>query len=33
LIAAGLPEISAVAPALTLDGLRLVWQKQAVPSI
>jgi len=25
LIAAGLPEISAVAPLLTLDGLRLVW--------
>ena len=29
LIAAKLPEISAVAPNLTLEGLRLVWQKQA----
>ena len=29
LIAAKLPEISAVAPDLTLEGLRLVWQKQA----
>jgi len=29
LIAAQLPEISAVAPDLTLEGLRLVWQKQA----
>jgi type III pantothenate kinase len=27
LIAAKLPEISAVAPDLTLEGLRLVWQK------
>ena len=26
LIAAGLPEISAVAPGLTLEGLRLAWQ-------
>ena len=26
LIAAGLPEISAVEPNLTLEGLRLVWQ-------
>jgi len=25
LIAAGLPEINAVAPDLTLEGLRLVW--------
>jgi hypothetical protein len=25
LIASGLPEISAVAPDLTLEGLRLVW--------
>ena len=29
LIAAGLPEISAVAPDLTLEGLRLVWLGQA----
>jgi type III pantothenate kinase len=29
LIASKLPEISAVVPALTLEGLRLVWQKQA----
>jgi type III pantothenate kinase len=29
LIAAQLPEISAVVPGLTLEGLRLVWQKQA----
>ena len=29
LIAAKLPEISAVAPDLTLEGLRLVWQAQA----
>ena len=29
LIAAKLPEISAVAPDLTLEGLRLVWQKEA----
>ena len=28
LIAAKLPEISAVMPGLTLEGLRLVWQKQ-----
>jgi type III pantothenate kinase len=28
LIAAKLPEISAVAPDLTLEGLRLVWKKQ-----
>jgi type III pantothenate kinase len=28
LIAAKLPEISAVAPDLTLEGLRLVWQKE-----
>jgi type III pantothenate kinase len=28
LIAAKLPEISAVAPALTLEGLRLVWQSK-----
>jgi type III pantothenate kinase len=28
LIAAKLPEISAVAPDLTLEGLRLVWQKK-----
>ncbi len=27
LIAAKLPEISAVAPDLTLEGLRLVWRK------
>jgi pantothenate kinase type III len=26
LIAAGLPEVTAVDPLLTLDGLRLVWQ-------
>ena len=32
LIAAGLPEISAVAPALTLEGLRLVWQQQRKPA-
>jgi type III pantothenate kinase len=31
LIAAGLPEISAVAPDLTLEGLRLVWQNQHQP--
>ncbi len=30
LIAAGLPEISAVAPDLTLEGLRLVWQASSV---
>jgi type III pantothenate kinase len=29
LIAAKLPEISAVLPDLTLEGLRLVWEKQA----
>jgi type III pantothenate kinase len=29
LIAAGLPEISAVATDLTLEGLRLVWENQA----
>jgi type III pantothenate kinase len=29
LIASKLPEISAVVPALTLEGLRLVWRKQA----
>jgi len=29
LIAAKLPEISAVRPDLTLEGLRLVWQQQA----
>jgi type III pantothenate kinase len=29
LIASKLPEISAVAPDLTLEGLRLVWQNQA----
>ena len=28
LIAAKLPEISAVLPGLTLEGLRLVWQNQ-----
>jgi type III pantothenate kinase len=33
LLAAKLPEISAVAPDLTLEGLRLVWQNQAVPHI
>jgi len=32
LIAAGLPEISAIAPDLTLEGLRLVWQKQREPA-
>jgi type III pantothenate kinase len=32
LIAAGLPEISAVAPDLTLEGLRLVWQQQREPA-
>ncbi|MDD5139996.1 MAG: type III pantothenate kinase [Verrucomicrobiales bacterium] len=32
LIAARLPEISAVMPDLTLEGLRLVWQKQAGPA-
>jgi type III pantothenate kinase len=31
LIAAKLPEISAVMPGLTLEGLRLVWQKQGEP--
>jgi type III pantothenate kinase len=31
LIAAKLPEISAVIPGLTLEGLRLVWQKQDEP--
>jgi type III pantothenate kinase len=31
LIASKLPEINAVAPDLTLEGLRLVWQKQAGP--
>jgi type III pantothenate kinase len=31
LIAAKLPEISAVAPDLTLEGLRLVWQSQCRP--
>jgi type III pantothenate kinase len=28
LIAAKLPEISAVVPELTLEGLRLVWQSK-----
>jgi type III pantothenate kinase len=32
LIAAKMPEISAVMPDLTLEGLRLVWQKQAGPA-
>jgi type III pantothenate kinase len=32
LIASKLPEISAVAPDLTLEGLRLVWQKQVESS-
>jgi type III pantothenate kinase len=32
LIAARLPEISAVAPDLTLEGLRLVWQQQSDPA-
>ena len=32
LIAARLPEISAVAPDLTLEGLRLVWQKTGRPA-
>jgi type III pantothenate kinase len=32
LIAAKLPEISAVAPDLTLEGLRLVWQNQVARS-
>jgi type III pantothenate kinase len=32
LIASKLPEISAVAPDLTLEGLRLVWQKRAESS-
>ena len=32
LIAAKLPEISAVAPDLTLEGLRLVWQNQIARS-
>jgi type III pantothenate kinase len=31
LIASGLPEISAVRPQLTLEGLRLVWENQAHP--
>jgi type III pantothenate kinase len=31
LIAAKMPEISAVMPDLTLEGLRLVWQEQAGP--
>ena len=31
LMAAGLPEISAVEPDLTLDGLRLVWQRRHKP--
>ena len=31
LIAARLPEISAVEPSLTLEGLRLVWQPAGVP--
>lgn len=31
LMAAGLPEISAVEPNLTLDGLRLVWLAQNTP--
>jgi hypothetical protein len=30
-MAAGLPEISAVEPNLTLEGLRLVWLASAVP--
>lgn len=30
LIAAGLPEITAVEPLLTLEGLRLVWREHAV---
>jgi type III pantothenate kinase len=33
LIAAKLPEISAVAPDLTLEGLRLVWQKRRAVTI
>ncbi len=33
LIAAKLPEISAVAPDLTLEGLRLVWHNRASPHI
>jgi type III pantothenate kinase len=33
LIAAKLPEISAVAPDLTLEGLRLVWQNQHGPAV
>jgi type III pantothenate kinase len=32
LIAAKMPEISAVRPDLTLEGLRLVWQKQHGPA-
>jgi len=32
LIAAGLPEIEAVAPDLTLEGLRLVWAAHALPA-
>jgi type III pantothenate kinase len=32
LIAAGLPEISAVATDLTLEGLRLVWENRAKPT-
>jgi len=33
LIAARLPEISAVEPALTLEGLRLTWEADGVPRI
>ncbi len=33
LMAARLPEISAVEPALTLKGLRLVWLKQGAPAV
>ncbi len=32
LIAAKLPEISAVAPDLTLEGLRLVWEAKSLKS-
>jgi type III pantothenate kinase len=33
LMAAKLPEITAVAPELTLEGLRLVWRQSKVPSV
>jgi type III pantothenate kinase len=33
LIAAKMPEISAVEPALTLEGLRLVWQSSGKPTL